>query len=229
MNTSNLTKYLAIGLAFAGTAHAYVLIDHFDSPTLGQDVAINNGNVGNSDSQQQTGLGDVAGGARNIYIKILACNPGTSQVSASANSSLSPHYFKFSNDIDSQSTCTITWDGFGGPQMNLDLSAETGMMLFSAHNDLAATYTMTLETVGTGVSTGIITAPSAFNGYLQFPWSAFAGSADLSNIDNITLTIDGGSGLDVRIDAIGTIPEPSTAGLAMLGIGAFGLARRRRN
>ena len=207
MKTRNLTKYLALGLACAGTAHAFVVIDHFDSPALGQEVAINNGNVGNSDHTLQTGLIDVAGGARNIFVQILACNPGTSQVSASANSSLSPHYFKFSNDIDSQSTCTITWDG-GGPQMNLDLSAETGMMLFAAHNDLAATYTMTLETVGNTISTATVNAPSGYNGFLEFPWSAFTGSAVQSDIDNITLTINGGSGLDVRIDALTTIPEP---------------------
>ena len=230
MTTLDLTKSLALGLACAVTANASLVIDAFTSPPLGQAaslVSTLDGAV--SGPCYATGLSDVLGGSRDILIQ-LTHTTGTSNITALANQDAG--VFKFNNDLLSTSTCSLTWDA-NGVGLKQDFSAEPGLLLFSASNDHAATYKITIRTFGLGSSSAIINAPEGYGQNLAFPFGDFTADiitgADLTQIDSVSLYISGGNALDVNIDAVTTIPEPSTAGLAMLGIGAFGLARRRRN
>jgi hypothetical protein len=61
---------------------------------------------------------------------------------------------------------------------------------------------------------------------LVIPFAGFVGGANLANIDRISLGFESGRSGDVSIGSLSTVPEPASAGLAVLG--GFGLLFRRR-
>ena len=76
-----------------------------------------------------------------------------------------------------------------------------------------------IKTVNTGAN---------FEGNLTFPFAGFVGGANLANIDRISLGFESGRSGDVSIGSLITVPEPASAGLAVLsGLGL--LLRRRRS
>ena len=103
-------------------------------------------------------------------------------------------------------------------------------MLFTAFNDLPTKYTIAFETfgVGGGTSTQSLNTGILYSGSLSFPFAGFVGTANLADVDKIVLTIEGGRSTDATLHALSVIPEPSSAGLALLGVVAVGLSRRRR-
>lgn len=58
-------------------------------------------------------------------------------------------------------------------------------------------------------------------------FAGFVGGANLANIDRISLGFESGRSGDVSIGSLSTVPEPASAGLAVLGGLGLLLCRRR--
>lgn len=101
--------------------------------------------------------------------------------------------------------------------------------LFFLFSDVFGTSTVTFTTTGLGSSTLSMNNPigGPVNQWVYFDYSAFTGSADFEDVDQITIKVDGIAGSDITLDMVetGLIPEPATA--ALLGLfGAVILWRR---
>jgi len=87
---------------------------------------------------------------------------------------------------------------------------------------------ITMQTFGGGTSTQTINTGTGYTGNVTFPFSGFTAGVDLADVDSISLRIDGARATEVSVDALVTVPEPASAGLALLG-GLGLLVRRRRS
>ena len=219
---------LLAGLIFTSMSHVHAafVVDHFASPLGGQATGITNGIVGSTSTSFLSGL-PILGGSREIHLAINQIYDVGNQSDGSANSNTSPDYLSYSNDANVASTLRLTWDASGGG-LNTSLVAETGLELLSTFNDSATSYTISLETFGGGISTQTVSTGALFSGDVSFLLGGFVGGANLNDIDRIILSIDGGRASDVTIHALEAVPEPSSAGLAVVGAAALGLLRRRR-
>jgi hypothetical protein len=91
-------------------------------------------------------------------------------------------------------------------------------------NDFLTPFSLTLETFGVGSSS---TTNSILMGDLDFFFSSLVGTANLTDIDRISIGIDPPRGGNVKIDDIVTfVPVPPS--IVLLGSGLLGLAGLRR-
>lgn len=209
-------------LAASTAVRALPVIDEFDAPPGGQ--VVDNA----SPSSSVTGLAGVAGGSRQIDLTIQTTFAG-SQSSETRVISAPPGVLDIANDSGVDSAVSITWDE-DTSGMDLDLSGYTGLALEGVFNDRSTSYTITLETFGLGTSTLAIGQAGEFTGDIDFAFSSFAGTAVLSNIDRIVLTVDGARAADISLDRLVAVPEPGTAaavGLGLAGLAGFARSRRR--
>ena len=208
-----------------GVHAAFTVVDHFENPAVGQATGITNGIVGSNQTSLQTGL-TTLGGSRSIYLEDQNIYDAGNQATVSANGLTSPHLLSYANDANVDSFCRLTWDA-NSAGLNANLSTETGLQLTGLFNDLPTNFTISLVTFGGGTSTFLKNSPGLFTGDIAFPLSGFTGGANLADVDRIVLTIEGGRSVDVRLDGLVIVPEPASAGLALLG-GVGLLLRRRR-
>jgi hypothetical protein len=110
--------------------------------------------------------------------------------------------------------------------MNANLIMDNRFDMINVFNDIPIAYTLTMETFGGGISTLTVNTGANFEGNLTFPFAGFVGGANLANIDRISLGFESGRSGDVSIGSLSTVPEPASAGLAVLG--GLGLLLRRR-
>jgi len=142
------------------------------------------------------------------------------------NGATSTDEFSLANGSNVDSLSRLIWDANSGG-LNTDLSLDYEFAVLNVHNDIPVAYTITMQTFGGGTSTQSVNTGTNFTGNLIFPFGGFTAGADLSDIDRISLTIEGGRSVDVSMDALITVPEPASASLALLGGLGF-LVRRRR-
>lgn len=228
IHTPNRAGTLVTGALLTSMAAlpAAVVVDHFGSPFGGQGVSISNGIVGTSQDDVRTGLAGVLGGSREIFLQLQAIYDPANFSSANVNGPTSTDQFALANGPNVDSLLRLIWDANGGG-LNTNLSSDYQFSLLQAFNDIPVAYTITMQTFGGGSSTQTVSAGANFNGNVVFPFSGFTGGANLADIDRISLAIEGARSVDVRFDALATVPEPATAGLVLLG-GLGLLVRRRR-
>jgi hypothetical protein len=190
--------------ADGGIAGAFTLtIDDFASPDpSGQSATLFNGLAGSAATSiaiQLPTLGD----SREIAIEVESALFGGSTMGVEVNG--------FTTKGRYQLSLTSGVDGFGRiiydankAGLNVNLSNYGGIRLVGVVNDMLTPFTLTLETFGGGSSTA---TKSIILGDLDFLFSSLAGTANLMDIDRITLKIDPFRGGDVSIEAIMTIAK----------------------
>ena len=204
---------------------AAVVVDHFSSPVGGQGVSISNGIVGTYQDDVRTGL-TVLGGSREIIFQLQSIFDAANYCSVNVNGGTSTDEFSLANGSNVESQCRLVWDA-SSTGLNTNLSLDYAFNMLNVHNDIPVAYTITMQTFGGGISIQTVNTGTNFIGDLAFPFSGFSSGADLTDIDRIALTIDGGRSVDVSMDALITVPETGSAMLAVLGCIGL-LARRRR-
>ena len=172
-----------------------------------------------------TGLA-VLGGSRELFLQLQAIYDPANFCSANVNGPTSTDEFSLANGPNVDSLSRIIWDA-NSSGLNSDLSLDYEFDLLNVHNDIPVAYTITMQTFGGGTSTQTINTGTNFSGNLTFAIGGFTAGANLADIDRISLTIEGGRSVDVSMDALVTVPEPASTGLAVLG-GLGLLVRRRR-
>lgn len=109
----------------------------------------------------------------------------------------------------------VLWDGVGTGSLAADLTAGgrdnlLGIDLSSVDQFAQIAFNV-VDTFG-GTST--LTQSNVSSGQLLFPFADFAGSADLSSVRSLELSITGPEGLDLNLDSVftgGAVPEPAVA------------------
>jgi hypothetical protein len=189
--------------------------------------------VGTSPTDTQT-IG--SGVDRSITVEVTSVQ--NAQVGNEISASVGGDEFSHSQDSGVSGTSNTRWTGFAGS----DWSDYTGLVLEIVSSDLGGPVTMTVASPG-GQSSLTKIVPGGVSSTLQvdFPFSEFSGSADLSNVTTLQMFVDGKNvaDWDMRVELIGLregaprpVPGMTTVGLvgALLGLPLISvfLARRRR-
>ena len=225
--TQNSFGTLATGILLTSMTnlHAAVVVDYFNSPVGGQSVSISDGVVGTSQNDVRTGL-TVLGGSREVLLQLETIYNTSNSCSVAVNGATSVDELVVSNGPNVDSVCKVTWNA-NSSGLNTDLSSDYEFQVLTLHNDLPVAYTITMQTFGGGTSTQTINTGLNYTGDLTFAFSGFTGGVNLADVDSISLNIQGGRSVDVSMEALVTVPEPASAGLAALG-GLALLVRRKR-
>lgn len=154
--------------------------------------------------------------------------------SASADSNLTEAgVFSFSTGPGVVAGAALTYGGFGSVDVTDD--GDSLFFEFSVRSDLDAIVTVNFLSGGASSSAdfavaGMGTGAGDSFQFLNVLLGNLVGTADLENIDAISVLISGPASLDLQIGVLRTvdtpIPEPGT--LALLGIGMVGLAHSSR-
>jgi len=203
---------------------AAVVVDHFNSPDGGQVATISNGSAGNSNDNLQTGL-TVLGGSRDIFLQIQLAYDWSTICSVNVNGITSKDELSIINGPNLDTMCRLTWDA-NSSGLNTNLSADYEFQVLNVYTSHPVAFTITMQTFGGGTSTQTINTVENYVGNVTFPFSGFAGGVTLADVDSISLRIDGARATEIALDALVTVPEPTSAGLALLG--GLGLLIRRR-
>lgn len=223
---SSLVATVALlGVPFGATA---LMIDDF---VVDQEVAIA---IGPPNPQSD---GDTAGsglGTREIF---LERTEGFGAASADSNRS-QEGAFSLSTGPGVVASAVLTYTDFGfGPTTSIDVTDGGASLFFefSVRSDLDAIVTVNFLSGGASSSadfsvTGMGAAAGDAFQFLNVLLGDLVGTADLENIDAISVLISGPAALDLQIGVLRTVetpvPEPGT--LALLGIGLIGLAHSSR-
>jgi len=222
---------LMILLLASGPALA-ITIDDFTQGAFNLKVD----DVTTTDSKTETGLNtaNVLGGQRDTTLTFDSKVDGGTDVTADLF--VSPGYVILDQDTGFTAHFELEY-GLGG-DMNADLTAGgvSGMtVVFGVGTDAVADVTVTAETYNSGTSSYDSSALQKVQdvdggGYITFPYADFTGSAVFTDVDRLSILLQGETSGDYQIDlgTTGLIPEPVTMAGLMLGIGALGGYIRRR-
>jgi len=188
-----------------------------------------------TDSKQETGLNtsNVLGGQRNTTLTFDSKVDGGTDVTADLFPS--PGYVILDQDTGFTAHFELEY-GLGG-NLDADLTdggASAGLtVVFGVGTDAVADVTVTAETWnGTIYNSSALQKVQDVNGggYMTFPYASFVGSGDFTDVDRLSILLQGAMSGDYQIDleTTGLIPEPVTMAGLMLGIGALGGYIRRR-
>lgn len=194
-----------------------------------------------------TGL-DILGGERDVSVTILSGGSGLTAKSSPWNDG----EFQFNSGAAVRGRCDIVWDGVDGDPNTIDYNGLGGIDLnkfgpLLEIKDLVSDHAarLIIRMYDASDLTGQTWCEAVWDGLtfpgnqnLQFFASDFSaagpsGTADLSNIGAICLTIDGSNrpSLDLAFSSIYFVPEPPVKialAVAMSGIFVLTSARRKR-
>jgi hypothetical protein len=212
-------------LGISAVPAAELIIDDFASPAGGQSIALNNfpaGSSGFSFSPSAT----VLGGWRLVGVDIESVLSGSNSIKAAVNVADTPPNYQLEQSIRVNGFGTLKYDA-NGAGLNVNLTSFSGIRLVAAENDLLTVYTLKLESFAGG-SSSLSQSISSGAGDLDFSFASLVGTANLADIDRITLTINPDRAGDVYLERIVTIITPLPASLVLFGTGLLSLLGVRR-
>lgn len=214
-------------LAVAGSAHA-IVIDDFTTGSFSQDLT--------TGSWVGSQAGSMLGGERDAGFVVLD-NPQSVNVHMEAGSG----FYVGAGGSQAMAEFGLDYDGAGdeidntapfeyGPGLTgFGLSASESVRISFLANDQDLTvnvFALSGQGTGTSSSTTIVAGGQTSPFDVDFSFASFTGNADLSNIDRLVIVFDTSPSGDFALSQVSTVPEP--ASMAILGLGALGLIRRRR-
>jgi hypothetical protein len=166
------------------------------------------------------------GGTRQLDLNVTA-NP----LGLTVQFGVSSGVLNFSNPVNGVSIGTVTWNSNGGGLGGIDLTsagAQVAIQVEVLFSDLGGTLTFGATDTFSITSSKTVVLPTGAGSYV-FPFAGFLPpGTDFTLLDQLTLTISGPAALDVNIDLIETVPEPSTLILFGVGLVALVALSRRR-
>jgi hypothetical protein len=213
---------LSIG---AGNSAA-LMLDNFDSPAGGQSVTIFNGTAGSSATSLAGSL-PVPGNFRKVSIDIQSVLSGGNTTQGAVNTFTTTGDYQLEQSVLVDSFGLIIYDA-NSTGINFDFSGFQGLRLAGVISDFSTPFTITLDTFGGGTSS---ITKSILVGDLDFLFSDLIGTANIQDVDRITIKIDPSRGGDVVIQEFVAlertqVPEPDI--LLLIGSGLIGLVGLRR-
>jgi hypothetical protein len=214
------------GLALAGTARAFQVIDTFREPSTGGDQIVTEAN--SPDTRTGLDTNEVVGGARIVSVNQDQAGTTDSTVTIPLRvSGTSVEQFRFDNPSGYSGTATVTYDA-NGSGLGLDLSMwpRISVDVISAPFD-GNRSTLAITLTDGNTNSGTVTQDLVGGNVVHFPLSSYSG-VNMASLDSIVATITAiDTDADVTLDFIRATPEPGVALLLGL-VGIVVLVRRPR-
>lgn len=235
----NLVAVMVVSLTVV-TAQADLIIDSFDT---GQFVSVTGTPSGFKSATDTIAAAEALGGERDIYLERTSANSGS--VSADVDTSL-PGALTYSSGSSTTGNAIIVWDGSDSDATSLDATGLGGVDLtlggtlnalaIRTTSDLGASLVLTIYKDAANYSAFTQAVPADGTFTLQdfvIPFASFGvvggTGADFTNVGAISLKVVGTTAnVDLAVDFIKAVPEPTSGLLVGLATLAAGLVLKRK-
>lgn len=220
---------LSMGVGLVVSAQAALLVDDFSSLT-GQSLTV----TGVANDAVWASGGTMLGGSRGLGINVLTSDYGLESTwnivpSVGAASDNAGNSARFSLAYLCTGAFAAAGEFFYSTSTNADLSGTTGIEFDMVSADLGfdvmVEFYSDAGVLVLGKSFGSIASPTTISLDATADW--LGGTTDMGNVDAIAIRFLTATDGDLGMSEIRLVPEP--ASLAVLGLGLFSVARKRRS
>lgn len=243
--TRLLGLLIVSGLVLSSRAQAIIVIDDFavPDPTTGFHLTLSPPPIPTSvDGSSLGGAGALLGGERDVRLTINSSTFGTGAEVHIGHLAHGGDTTSFSVTAGVDATTILQYDGVDGTfarnpiglgAVDLTQGGANNSFVFDVlYSDQNAQ--IQIDLTGPGGATATMVAPVVTSAippgptqiYVPFALFTPAGGFSFTNVGSIQVRLDGPSAQDTVLGRIAVVPEPSA--MALLGLGALAIIRRRR-